>query len=284
MKKITTLGLSLVLLGISSFGFAQNEAEKTFNYAQELYQAKEFETAIAQYLKVATLDAPNEYEAEAYYMVGECLAAQRQQVQWAGMTALETHNLVYDAIEQWNKVIEKYPNSAAAGKAKEKIKISQLYVQSKERPYYKLEDLWADLMIGEGIGYLDRAAKVTEYGTVYERREFDKGLYWFDKVIELYPDSDLAAKAQYNKGEAYCRMDRPEDYRKAVEEHWKVVENYPGTIWAKRSITRIGDICQYNLGDKTQALKAYQKGIEIAEFGDLDTNKIYCETQISILK
>lgn len=250
----------------------EESAEQVFNYAEQLFSCEVFPQAIEQYLKVIYLLGPNNYVEEAEYKIGECL--QREEKYWIAM-------------DRWEKVIQKYPDSKWTEKAKESIKLTELLIQNRrmvEEYSLDLRDKLAKRYIEFGKDFLGRAAKQTEYGLVYEEREFNTAIYWFNKVLKDFPDSIYVPEAIDQIGYAYYLKDRVEDYKQAVIEYSRIVELYPGTVWEPMILSWIGDIYQNKLGDKKKAIETYQKVVDNSKYGEDDFYTSYAKTQIAILK
>ena len=58
-----------------------------------------------------------------------------------------------------------------------------------------------------------------------ERGEFESALNTYERILELYPDSPRAYKAQFLIGFVYS--ENLKDQQKAMENYQKVIDNYP---------------------------------------------------------
>jgi len=80
----------------------------------------------------------------------------------------------------------------------------------------------------------------------------------FQEVLAKFPASELADNSQYWIGESYYAQ---KDYKQALKEFAKVVENYPKGDKVPAALLKMG-FCQQQLGDKPAARSTFKKLIE----------------------
>jgi len=87
----------------------------------------------------------------------------------------------------------------------------------------------------------------------------EKAILAYQKVVDIYPDSEEAALSQRNIGFCY-EMQRKWD--KALESYQKVVDNYPNYKNIHKVMENIGDLHAL-LGNSKKALSAYEKALKL---------------------
>ncbi|OGS18426.1 MAG: hypothetical protein A3J83_01020 [Elusimicrobia bacterium RIFOXYA2_FULL_40_6] len=271
IKKVVAAVLLVSSIFASAGVYAQQTADpqKVFNYAEALFDAKQYQKAVEAYMQVIYLCPKNDLGDKAQYKIAESLFANSDR---------------YQAIDEWKRLIEKYPGSELAIKAKEHIKLAEIVIQDENPPEKSVEDQVCRKYITFGWDYLNRSCKSGSYGVVYNVCELNKGTYWLDKVIKEYPKSPLAAEAQYNRGEALILQSNPADFEKATVEYQKTVDIYPTSIYAKKAAIKIGDVFRDNIRNKKKAVEAYQKVVDMYKGDPNNYFSAYAQTQIDFLK
>jgi len=93
---------------------------------------------------------------------------------------------------------------------------------------------------------------------VYSKGEYKKALVDYSKFVEEYPDSDWAAFARSDIGEIY--WEGLKEKEKAIEEYQGLIRDYPGSQYAASAQYDIANIYE-DLEDYDRALTAYRKVI-----------------------
>jgi len=233
----------------------QPSAKGTFKLADEMFAQQKYSSAIKEYLRVAYLYNDSELSEEAIYKTGLCLFLQGSYGPFYG-------------IEQWQKVIAKYPNGKWAAEAAKKIKEANTIIHTSllynEPPVITIEEQVAGQFVDWGKGHLNNSNQYIEKlnTTVYNGEELKKAYYWFDKVIAEFPKTHLAAAAQFYRGESFFKKTGQPDYKAAIVEYQKVIDNYPEIFWANEAQMKIADTYKDNLVDIKKAIESYQKLVE----------------------
>jgi TolA-binding protein len=233
----------------------QLTAKSSLILGDELYAQKRYDQAIKEYLKVAYLYADAGLSEEALYKTGLSLF-------------MQGGSGTFYAVEQWKKLLEKYPDGKWAGETKQKIKdanvITHTSLNGSEPPVVTLEDKVASRFEGWGEEFMGRSKQwVDKIGQdVYNEEELKKAFYWFDKVIAEYPKTVSAAKSQYYRGECYFKKPGQADFKSAVAEYQKVVDNYPDVFWANQALMKMADTYKDSFMDEKKAIESYKKLIE----------------------
>ena len=271
MRVLKTILISSILLALTGIAKAQTspEVKRIFNYAEGLFSTQEYGLAREAYLKVLYFYPQNDYQDDALFKVGETYARQG--------------NFWY-AMDEWNKLIDRFSNSEFVPKTREKIKDAEVIVQQMVHPIVTVDERKANRYINWGYSFMLRSVRSGEFGVVYNKEEFNTSLYWFDKVINEFPNTELAAYAQYFKGELYIQQAKPSYYEKAVEEYQKVIDNYSKSHWADEAGVKIGDVYQDKIRSKKKAVAAYQKVVERYKSDPNSYYVSYAKTQIDYLK
>jgi len=283
---VSIVMLSVMLKSAPVVSAIEPTAGQVFGYANALCENECFPEAVRQYLKVANDYPGNENIKEAEYMIGECL--QREKKYWR-------------AIEHWQDLIKKYPGTEWAKKAEKGIRMIKIVTENSDKLYCEsspkiraadrysvtMEDRIAEAYCRNGVEHLVRAAMQTDYGTVFEKREFDRAVYWFDKVLAEYPDTAVSPYAIDQTGTLYWSKQNTEGWNAAVEQCLKIGEKYPADYsWLMRALRWASVIYTDQIKDDGKAKLTLQKLIDRAnkELGDDSYYKAYGEVEMAILK
>jgi TolA-binding protein len=265
----------LILFLISIFGFYRtvlseeiDEVKKNFNYAESLFDAELYQSALEVYLRIINFFPKTEFSELSEFKIGKCY--QRLGKYWL-------------AIKQFENFIKKYPESKFVQEAKNEIELTKSYIQNKDIYAISMEDFLCDEYINRGNEHINRSEKITSYGKLYIEEEFKTGIYWFEKAIAEFPNSPRVPRAYFDLATAYRRTDKKADYEKAIEIYQKIVDNYPDSVWADRALLAIGDTYKDNLQNTKKAIEIYKNVID--KYKDQQNNYFvkYAETQIKVL-
>ncbi len=151
-------------------------------YALDLFEAKDIRTALEEFKKVVSYYRKSEAAAEAQYYIGRCY---------------EELNNPYQAFEAYQNVIDNYP-------------FSQRTDEIIKREY----DIGEKLFEGEKVKFVGVSFKATP----------EQIIEIYKKVVLNGPYSESAPKAQYRTGELYKRL---HFYPEALTAFQKIVADYP---------------------------------------------------------
>ncbi|MEW6607924.1 MAG: tetratricopeptide repeat protein [bacterium] len=134
---------------------------------------------------------------------------------------LEAEQKEKEALENYQRIIERYPESGLADNAKYKIGI---HYSCKHNYARAIEEFTR--VIGE-YPESDSAPLSQRYiGMCYEnQKQYERAIEEYRKVIKKYPKSLCAAEAQSDIGTIYWWYFH--DYPQAIIEYQKVIDNYP---------------------------------------------------------
>lgn len=100
--------------------------------------------------------------------------------------------------------------------------------------------------------------KLMEMGKQMEEREkFDEAIDYYEKLVQDYPESPLAAEALHYAGKVYANGTK--DYDTAVAVFDEVIEKYPDSPYAAHSQFMIGFVYANSVMDTVKAKVAYEK-------------------------
>jgi TolA-binding protein len=280
--RIIFVSLLISLLALNNvYCQAKSEVDTLIKYADGLVTVYNYGKAREIYSEVLFKYPGNNKEEYLQFMICKCFALEGGWGYW------------YAAVE-FEKFLNKYPNSTYAEEAKKLLSNCKKVVQWGEDgdgqiPLFSVEEKLAQKYINFGIDFIYRIVETGEGGyPVYKQEELEQAIYWFNKVITEFPNIWYAAKAQYYIGEAYSTMGRPSDYEKAVTEYQKVLDNYPDTLFFKGyrrgALRKIGDIYQKKIFDKKLAIAAYQKLLELEKDNPDSFYASYARAQLKYLK
>ncbi|MDD5195018.1 MAG: outer membrane protein assembly factor BamD [Candidatus Omnitrophica bacterium] len=159
-----------------------------FKEGEKNFEGEKFKEAYDAFKKLIIHYPDAQEAAEAQYYLGRCL---------------EELNQPYQAFQEYQKVIDSYPNSKRINEAVERE--------------YKI-----------GEYFLNREPKQWLGVSVYDFVEHPS-LEIFKKIVEKVPYSPYATQAEYKLGLLLMKLSR---YDEARESFQKVIDNYPDSEWA----------------------------------------------------
>ncbi|MDD5583588.1 MAG: outer membrane protein assembly factor BamD [Candidatus Omnitrophica bacterium] len=162
-----------------------------FKEGEKNFDEKRYKEARDAFKKLIIHYPDSQEAAEAQYYLGRCLEEMSQP---------------YQAFQEYQKVIDIYPNSKRINEAVERE--------------YKI-----------GEYFLNREPKQWLGVSVYDFVEHPS-IEIFKKIVEKVPYSPYATQAQYKLGLLLMKLGRYDEAREAFQ---KVIDNYPDTEWATPS-------------------------------------------------
>lgn len=180
---------------ISEKNIEKKSAMLLYEQAQGFEQAGDIPKALGVYRKLIRQYPASSIAPDAQYWVGHLLEEQGE---------------YYKAFKEYQKVIENYPSY-------------KKFNEILEREYQ--------------IGNLYLAGEKLKLMGVAVLPAVDKSVEIFESIVRVAPYSPIAPRAQFNIGEAYRKIRR---YSDAIPEYQKVVENYPESDLALEARYQIG--------------------------------------------
>ena len=180
---------------ISEKNIEKKSAMMLYEQAQGLEQAGEMAKAIGTYRKLIKQYPASSVAPDAQYWIGHLLEEQGD---------------YYKAFKEYQKVIENYPSYKKFNEILEReYQIGNLYLS------------------GEKMKLLGMAILPA----------VDKSIEIFETIVRTAPYSSIAPRAQFNIGDAYRKI---KHYSEAIPEYQKVIENYPESDLAVEARYQIG--------------------------------------------
>ena len=137
------------------------------------------------------------------------------------------------ALEGYNQQVSGFPKGFYVNNSLERIVI----INENQNLDRYLLSVFAQAMLEELQGKLDSASLKLE------------------KIISA-KSASLSDKAQFEKAQIYRKRKK---FSSALDSFAELIEKYPQSFYCARAEKLIGDIYQYDLGDKPKAIQAYEK-------------------------
>jgi len=169
--------LLLILFLVTSY----NSQAQNIELAKDLYQHKLYDEAKKEFIHIKhSPDAPDSAKAESYY--------------WLGNISFEAENY-QTAINDWNDLIKKYPNSSYALEIKDRMNQLEGIIQT-------ISEETTESAIANS--YLNNADFWNETNFKYRIDSSwlpttKLAMYWYDKTIEEFPNTPSARMAYKRK-------------------------------------------------------------------------------------
>lgn len=175
------------------------------------------------------------------------------------------------AIKEYQKVIDNYPESKWADDAQHEIgkcfEYQGNYSQALKE-YQKIIDNYprgnkvksAKLKVEIISNNSEEVLKLyTQEYKYWREGKYEKAIKKCREIVTKYSDSNLAGHAQYFIGMMY--QNNLEKFSQAIEEYQKLLNNYPESRWAERAQYEMGKY-HYKLIDYSQAIEEFRKLIK----------------------
>ncbi len=145
-----------------------------------------------------------------------------------------------EALQWYNRLLDKYPTGALVPLAKQRVKYLSTYSDYNYEPLVQF----------------DRIRKIEFARKKHIAEERDKLLARVESIIKKYPLSKLAPSMQYWLANQY----RQSDTDKAVEAYQRLRDAYPNSPFAQEILIEIGET-YYDAGRFHQAMEVYTKAL-----------------------
>jgi len=145
-----------------------------------------------------------------------------------------------EALQWYNRLLDKYPTGTLAPLAKQRVKYLSTYCDYNYEPLVQF----------------DRIRKIEFARKKHIAEERNKLLVQVESIINKYPDSKLAPAIQYWLANQY----RQSDPDKAVEAYLRLKDVYPNSPPAQEVLIEIGET-YYDAGRFHQAIEVYTKAL-----------------------
>ncbi len=210
----------------------RERAQCQMKAADALFANAQYKTALDTYGK-AVQEVPGvEWEPQAIFQQGECLAR------------LESWD---KAEEVWRRLVGRYPDHRLAERAL--LRIAQA---REERGPASMRDALAaytEVMTVYPQGVLFAEALYRHGLVAYQLLQFGDALGDFTRVVNEYTNSGVAAQSYFMRGQSLYMMGREEEAAGVCRSY---LERYPKSDWASRVMFWLGEYA-FNHGDYVEA-------------------------------
>ncbi|MDI6781346.1 MAG: outer membrane protein assembly factor BamD [bacterium] len=218
----------------ASISLKSRRIERLFEIAQRYYNMGEYEKA-KQVFKSITEEYPETNQAqkaqEIVYQLSGVSAERVSEEYIAAQRSYEQGDLT-KALEQFNGLVKKYPQTIYAKAAEGTIAIIQEKLSNKKAK-----------------GLYEEARSLQEQG------DYAEAIDEYTRMLEEYPKAYWTPYAQYSKAEAFYSQQK---YKEAVAAWQKVIDNFPGSDMSPHSLYHIAE-CYEKLKDYKNAYQSYLK-------------------------
>jgi TolA-binding protein len=210
----------------------QERGQCQMKAADALFANGQYKAANEAYGKALSLMPDSEWEAQALFQEGECLARL---------------DLLDKAEETWRRLVGRFPNHPLAERAL--LRIAQA---REERGPASMRDAlvgYHEVMTVYPQGALYAEALYRHGLVAYQLLQFGDALADFTKVVNAYSNSAVAPQAYFMRGQSLYMMGREEDAAVVIRSY---LERYPKTEWASRVMFWLGEYA-FNRGEFVEA-------------------------------
>jgi len=236
--------------------------KEQFSLSKELYDAKNYEEAKREFIKLLKNYPKSAEAAESQYYLGLTQEAQHNQ---------------YEAFQAYQKVIDKYPFSERIQEIIEReYKIGERFMAGEKRKSMGL-DLPVD---NPAIEIFAKVVENSTYGPLASQAQYKLGLvlkglmrYYeaeeaFNKVVSNYPNSEWAEAAKFQLAACRAAVSRSSDYdqgatKDAKQKFEEFVREHPDAVLSRDAEKNIEQLSEkeaesnYNIGRFYEKQKAY---------------------------
>ncbi|MFH1282210.1 MAG: tetratricopeptide repeat protein [bacterium] len=208
-------------------------------YQQEFYG--ELVTNIYQTLKMSPTSG-SEWYARTYFWVAEG---------YYKLEEYESARMVYENILNNYKQSELYPNALQG--------VAACYAE--EGDFDRAQDYQMRAMEKSqemAKGEVSKSLVLDTADVLFNNREYEKAVGYYDEFITKYPDHHQVDKALFQQGIALYRL---EYFSEAIKKWDKLATAHPSSSLAAESLMKVGKT-YFGLGRYADAIKYYQKVID----------------------
>lgn len=210
--------------------------DATFQTARTYFGLGQYSQAYAAFRRLRDLHPDSPLAKESLLMMGQCFYN-------SGDTAR--------AIDEYRAFLEKYPNDEKTGEVQELLQMA-FYRQGKTGA--DLKDVAAQFPRSKFTAdiYWELGAEA------FNRKDYDKALGYFERLIMDFPNSSQSLQAYYYKADSYFLKG---EYANAVTNFKNFLINYPQDTLAKDARFKLA-VSYFSLKDYTEAAVAFHDFIE----------------------
>lgn len=226
--------------------------ERLFEIAQRYYNMGEYEKA-EQGFRNITEEYPETNQAQkAQKMIKQLSGINTKQIGEEYTVAQQCYEQgdLTKALEQFKKLIEKYPQTVYAQAAGGTIAIIQeklnnkkakgLYEEAKslqeQGSYTEAIDEYTKMLEEYPKAYWTPYAQYSKAETFYSQKKYKEAIDAWQKVLDNFSGSDMAPHSLYHIAECYEKL---KDYKNASQSYLKLQQVYPESIYAKGALAEL---------------------------------------------
>ncbi|MBU1754260.1 tetratricopeptide repeat protein [bacterium] len=226
--------------------------ERLFEIAQRYYNLCEYEKA-KQVFKSITEEYPETNHAQkAQEMIHQLSGVSTEQVseEYAAAQRSYEQGDLTQALEQFNALVKKYPQTIYAQAATGTIAIIQeklsntkakgLYEEARslqeQGSYTEAIDEYTAMLEEYPKAYWTPYAQYSKAETFYSQQKYKEAVAAWQKVMDNFPGSDMSPHSLYHIAECYEKL---KDYKNAYQSYMKLQQVYPESIYAKGEISTL---------------------------------------------
>jgi len=204
-------------------------------YAMDFYEAEDYKKAMAEFKKIIKYYRKSEAASEAQYYIGRCY---------------ENLGNPYHAFEAYQKVIDDYPFTQRTNEIiKRQFDIGENLFAGEKTKLMGVRFKALPEQIAEVYKKVVSNAPYSSYaptaqfrvGELYKRVEYyDEARDAFQKVVDDYPDSDIAAEAKFQVALCASIGSGKSGYdqhlaAQAMDEFEEFAKEHPDSEWVKKA-------------------------------------------------
>ncbi|MFH1860941.1 MAG: tetratricopeptide repeat protein [bacterium] len=226
--------------------------ERLFEIAQRYYNLGEYEKA-KQVFKSITEEYPETNQAQkAQGMIHQLSGVSTERVSEEYAAAQQSYEQgdLTRALEQFNSLVKKYPQTIYAQAATGTIAIIQeklsnkkakgLYEEARslqeQGSYAEAIDEYTSMLEEYPKAYWTPYAQYAKAETFYSQQKYKEAISAWQKVIDNFHGSDMSSHSLYHIAECYEKL---KDYKNAYQSYMKLQQVYPESIYAKGELSEL---------------------------------------------
>ncbi|OIP37750.1 hypothetical protein AUJ95_07700 [Candidatus Desantisbacteria bacterium CG2_30_40_21] len=226
--------------------------ERLFEIAQRYYNMGEYEKA-KQGFKSITEEYPETNQAQkSQKMIQQLSGVSTEQIgeEYAAAQRCYEQGNLDKALEQFKKLVAKYPQTIYAQAATGTIAIIQeklsnkkakdLYEEAKslqeQGSYMEAINEYSKILEEYPAAYWTPYAQYAKAETLYAQQKYKEAINAWQKVLENFSGNDMSPHALYHIAECYEKL---KDYKNASQSYLKLQQVYPESIYAKGALAEL---------------------------------------------
>ncbi|MFC1807082.1 outer membrane protein assembly factor BamD [Candidatus Omnitrophota bacterium] len=245
-------------------------------YAMDFYEAKEYKKALAEFKKIINYYERSEAASEAQYYMGRCY---------------DNLGKPYPAFQAYQKVIDDYPFTQRTDEIiKRQFEIGERLDRGEKSkilgvPFKALPEQIIEVYkkVVSNAPYSKHAPRAQfRIGEIYKRIDFfEEARDAFQKIVEDYPDSDIASEAKFQVALCASAASGKSGYdqslsSQAMEEFEEFAQEHPDSEFVKKAQEERRILMEKRAASHIETAEFYER-IKKSESAALYYNKVLNE-------